>query len=72
MMTNSLQSTCGSKEMFLNRPAGNLATNGGTVKHPGHAHVVDVARGAGHFIAAFLARYRLADDAFFCHAIVVR
>src|SRR6266481_1581433 len=45
----------------------NLAANRRAVEHPRHGHVVDVPRRAGHFVAALLARHRLANNVL-CHA----
>src|SRR5271166_1976869 len=57
------------KRDFLDYAARNLAANGRSVEHSRQGHVIDVARRAGYLVAAFLARYRLADDLFLRHAM---
>src|ERR1700674_3954133 len=55
------------KRNVFDYTARDLAANRRPVDHPRHGHVVDVARHASHFVAAFLARHRLADDVLFRH-----
>src|SRR5580698_449590 len=55
---------------FLDCAARNLAANGRAVKHSWQGHVIDVLRGTVYFVAAFLARYRLADCVVRCHAMI--
>src|SRR3979490_842309 len=57
----------GAKRDPLNYSARNLAAHGCAIKHSRQRHVIDVPRSAGHFVAAFLPRYRLADDVRFRH-----
>src|SRR5258708_37136354 len=58
----------GAKRDLFDYSARNLAAHGRAVKHSRQGHIVDVARRAGYFVAAFLARHRLADDVRFRHA----
>src|SRR6266853_6513598 len=56
------------KRDLFNYSARNPAANGRSVEHSGQGYVIDVPRRAGYFVAAFLARHRLADEVLFRHA----
>src|SRR5260370_13218753 len=56
------------KRDLFNNSARNPAANGRCVEHSRQGLVIDVPRRAGYFVAAFLARHRLADEVLFRHA----